>query len=238
MSTFKNYKPRTNVLKRIDRHLRAIADSINHPGRKHQFLMTAKYDPISALMYAKIACFGYDAQFNEEFNLRMRPIDIGLEEMQQMLDEVNNTYFDSSAFDQSYIFQCANTKRAYKLLSPKGEVHVVHSVSEFCRKKGITLSAFYDLFTGAVKSARGWRKYPPPNELDDDRDHGRFKNSKGERRIFELMSPDGELHKVVNVSRFCRRHGIHPNYFYDVVRGECSQYKGWSLYKGEKLEAG
>lgn len=235
MLTLKNYTPRTNVLERIDQHLRAIADSINHPGRKEQFLMSARHDPISALMYAKIACYEYDAQFNEQFNLKMQSIDFGIDEMQQMMDEVNNTYFDSSTLEQTYIFQHVNARKVYRLMSPKGEIHVVHSVSEFCRKKGITLSAFYDLFTGAIKSAKGWRKYSP--DVDEDSDDGRFRNSKGERRSFKLVSPDGELHEIVNVSQFCRKHGMHPNCFYEVIRGERSHCKGWSL-PIEKLRAG
>lgn len=44
-----------------------------------------------------------------------------------------------------------------------------------------------------------------------------------------IISPDGELVEVFNISRFIRDNSFSRGHFYDMLKGRTVQYRGWTL---------
>lgn len=51
---------------------------------------------------------------------------------------------------------------------------------------------------------------------------------KATARSYALVSPNGETHEGVNVSEFCRTHGLRQQDICGVLNGKLNQYKGWT----------
>lgn len=47
----------------------------------------------------------------------------------------------------------------------------------------------------------------------------------------KLISPEGVVFDVFNVSKFCRENGLHQGHITAVSNGKLKSYKGWSNYK-------
>lgn len=52
-------------------------------------------------------------------------------------------------------------------------------------------------------------------------------NEKASCKEVELLSPDGEVFKVLNISKFCRENNLHQGHISNVLLGNRSHHKGW-----------
>ena len=100
-----------------------------------------------------------------------------------------------------------------ELLSPWGEIIRFSKNCEVVKKYGLTDSQVCELLTKRKKSAKGWKlPYPKDN-------------------YHEVLSPDGVIHKVYNVSDFGKEHELNSSNFNRLLRGQAKSHKGWKLLK-------
>lgn len=64
------------------------------------------------------------------------------------------------------------------------------------------------------------------------RDNTLEMNKRVQQKESVLISPDGELYNVLNVSSFCRKHNLSNGNISSVIRGTRNHHKGWRLFKG------
>lgn len=52
-----------------------------------------------------------------------------------------------------------------------------------------------------------------------------------QKEVYQLRSPNGEIHETDNLNEFCDQHGLHISSLRCVIRKEFKQHKGWTLAK-------
>lgn len=55
--------------------------------------------------------------------------------------------------------------------------------------------------------------------------------SKFEQNFGKVISPIGEIHEVVGLRKFCRKHNLDPSSLSKVCKGKSKQHKGWIKYE-------
>jgi group I intron endonuclease len=78
----------------------------------------------------------------------------------------------------------------------------------------------------------GWGKKLPKSQVKKmaDAQRGVSKPTSGsERKIFELLSPEGKLLRIKGLRVFCREQDLSPSMICRVLSGKQAVHKGWSL---------
>jgi hypothetical protein len=55
-------------------------------------------------------------------------------------------------------------------------------------------------------------------------------------KAFALLSPDGVIHRGINLKKFCQEHGLIPSNIYKVIEGERRHAHGWTRYEGPERD--
>ena len=124
----------------------------------------------------------------------------------------------------------ARKKNHGKIISPIGEVFDVVGLKDFCLKHDIPLSNLSNLqkvLNGKMPSINGWRQYREEligikyeNQLTER--HFNYKN-------FKLISPSGMVVEGINVTQFCKIHGLQQQNITKVLSGKRPSHLGWRL---------
>lgn len=107
----------------------------------------------------------------------------------------------------------------YKLINPDGESIDVFNLAKFVRDNNLGKS-INSLVCGRVSTAYGYTLHK-----DDP-------NYRPPKKIFTLITPEGKVITVINLSDFARRHNLKLSSIYDVAAGNKREYNG---YKPSKI---
>jgi hypothetical protein len=125
----------------------------------------------------------------------------------------------------------ARNRRKYKnieLVSPEGRIIIIENVYNFCKEYNISRSSFYDMINEKTFECCGWKL--PKYKDDKIRKEARL-NILGKK--FNVISPEGELIEIQNMSYFCRKYNLKQNSMYYLVSGKnkSNNYNGWKRYE-------
>lgn len=109
-----------------------------------------------------------------------------------------------------------SSAKYYNLISPKGEVVTVYNMNKFCMDNGLNQGNMSMVATGRLLSCMGWRS------ADVNRENMKM-------RRFNLISPDGKVHSVLNSSDFCDSNGLSKSKVSLLRNGKINSHKGWRL---------
>jgi group I intron endonuclease len=118
-------------------------------------------------------------------------------------------------------------KYPISLKSPTGEIIDMHILKEFCRDNELDSGAMSRLISGKVKSHKGWTLAETVQMDWKDR----LSNS---RRTFiypRLISEDGRIVEISNLSAFARDNNLNLASVHGVLTGKRKTTKGWKVYE-------
>jgi hypothetical protein len=100
-------------------------------------------------------------------------------------------------------------------ISPDGSsVGPITNLAEFCRKHGLDNTHMVALIRGSICSHRGWTY-----------NNGR---KRSEPKFYTgFVALNRQRVTVVNLSRFCWEHGLHPVHMHQLKNGQRKSHKGW-----------
>lgn len=121
----------------------------------------------------------------------------------------------------------ALAKRA-ELVSPDGVVYYVKNLSAFAVAQGFSPSAFYKLASHEAESYKGWKLKTQTRESYARR------NSK----VVFLVSPEGEVVKILNISKFAKANNLAQAALNGVWLKRKSYHacKGWTRATEEQIK--
>lgn len=96
------------------------------------------------------------------------------------------------------------------------------NLAQFCRDNALSYTGMRRLIRGDVEEYKGWK-------LADDVEPVKYDRRGRRGKIFSLVSPDNDVYRVDNLSRFCAEHGLVRNSVRLLTLGAASQHKGWRL---------
>lgn len=111
-----------------------------------------------------------------------------------------------------------------KLLDPQGKIIVIRNIYEFCKENSFNRSSFYKLIKGQSLEAYGYKLPIPDKEFKEK------KELKLGKKV-ELITPEGIIIQVKNISAFCRKMDFNRNSIEPMLQGRTKQFKGYKLKK-------
>lgn len=103
--------------------------------------------------------------------------------------------------------------------------HTDMTILEIAYELNITNGVVQSIMYG---KSHGYLKDLVPEEYQKMLDKLGFRNLKKDRRA-KVISPDGNIHTVLNASQFSREHGLQQSNFNQVLTGRRKSHKGWTL---------
>lgn len=103
------------------------------------------------------------------------------------------------------------------LVHESGEIATITSVKLFAQKWGLEMGTLFKVLRGESLYYRGWRL---PDRV------GEATTSEGE---YELVAPDGSIHRGTGIARFCKEHGLRYGSIIRVISGNAVDHRGWRL---------
>lgn len=114
-----------------------------------------------------------------------------------------------------------------KIINPQGEVVQIECAKDHCEKHNLSKSLFSQVLNGYYYQCKGWRKY-------NKSEIGKRITVKEYGKNYKLLSPEGEIVYVDNVTKFCRNHSdLKLRSIYSLLSGDQNKHKGWRMYKPE-----
>lgn len=110
----------------------------------------------------------------------------------------------------------------FTVKSPTGEIITATNVNEFCRIHNLSLGNFYYVIAGKRKSHKGWT-------LPETKFTGADAISQSMSKEFTIKSPNGEIIKGKNISKFCKENNLSSSHICNVIKGKVKSHKGWTL---------
>ncbi len=104
-----------------------------------------------------------------------------------------------------------------KIVAPDGMIYRVKNLLKFCETHNLRTSGIWELFSGKLKSHRGW-KLPV--------------NQPNERICGFVLSPHNRRYKIGNIRRFCKDHNLTASSVCRLLSGKLKSHRGWK--KSEK----
>lgn len=124
----------------------------------------------------------------------------------------------------------------HPVVDPLGNVHVIEILRNFARDHGMTQPGLRAMVvTQKSFHYKGWRLATPetigiPYEDDKYQKRGqRISDIKNKGRKLNVLSPDGNIYVIDNVSRFAKEHGLSKGNLSNVLSGKLEQTKGWRI---------
>lgn len=109
-----------------------------------------------------------------------------------------------------------SSAKYYNLISPEGERVTIYNMNKFCRENDLNQGNMSMVATGRLLSCMGWRS------AEANRENVKM-------RRFNIKSPDGVIHSVLNSSDFCNRNGLSKPKISMLRNGKIKSHKGWRL---------
>ncbi len=137
----------------------------------------------------------------------------------ECVNHIDRNHLNNDSANLEWVSVQRNNEHAhakyYNLTSPSGELVTVYNLNRFCLDNNLNQGNMSQVVNGNYLSYKGWRSA----------DHNRVNKKVSE---FELLSPSGVCHKVVNSAEFCKSHGLSPSKISLVRNGKAAAHKGWT----------
>lgn len=118
--------------------------------------------------------------------------------------------------------ESAQAKTYPGFIAPDGTIYQdVKNLTRFAKEHGLLVSALCCVAQGKVASHKGWKRYPPLPEKE---------------ARYQFTDPEGKIHRVVNLSAFCREHNLDAKAMSDVAFERRSIHDGWQKYPPQVLK--
>lgn len=151
--------------------------------------------------------------------------------------EVEQFYFDF--YKPEYICNPIASKppictegRDFYLVNPEGvEINGKH-LKNFCKENNLNYTAFSTLINGRIKESNGWTTSMENHQLI--KQFGQVYD--GQFEPFDILDPKGNLHRVVNQTKFCKDNGLTQANLSKVKRGERVHCMGWHLPENKNIQ--
>ena len=91
----------------------------------------------------------------------------------------------------------------------------ITNLAAFCREHGLDKTHMVAVAHGRICSHRGWT-------------HANGKQRLEPKTYFGFINPDGQRVAIVNLSLFCREHGLHPVHMHQLISSQRKSHKGWT----------
>ena len=138
--------------------------------------------------------------------------------------EKYNTYEDGYNLTEGGNNRIIYEKRykEFELMSPEGKIIKGKNIKKFCEENKLPYSNINNLLLGKGKSCKGWK-------LPNTKLVGKQSYALTISREYEIMSPNGEIIKGKNVSKFCRKYDLSISAIINVLNEKLYSHKGWKL---------
>lgn len=105
----------------------------------------------------------------------------------------------------------------YSFIDPYGNLYEgITDLKAFCDEHGLSRTGMNHVWNGIDQSYKYWTK--PGSGITI--------------KQYNLVSPDGRLYRnIVDLSDFCRQHGLNHSNLLKVYNGKKSHHHGWSFYR-------
>lgn len=124
--------------------------------------------------------------------------------------------------------------RAFKVVSPDGKIYEGRNCKKFAEEHGLKSSHFRGLVVGEEHQCKGWARFgwEPPENLKWTGKRWFPKSTKNKHSYtFEVIDPNGKVHKGFNQKAFAEEHGLCPKGLNAVIKGVKKSHKGWRKCK-------
>lgn len=113
------------------------------------------------------------------------------------------------------------------IISPSGKRYAVVSIRGFAKEHHLDRKAVMNVLRGRMRQTKGWRLSTTPKKLLDTG----YASSIHQRKLtfLPLKSPDGSIHQVEVLGRFCREHDLMSGHIRDLFKETRRSHKGWTL---------
>lgn len=113
-----------------------------------------------------------------------------------------------------------------------GKTYFVNNIHEFCRNNNVgNAVCLFSVMNGRLVlykkrywacKAEDWKGYPDVRKKVN-------KQIPFKSYIVKIQSPDGLIHDVDNVSKFCKDNALDPSSMYKLAKGKIEDYKGYKI---------
>lgn len=112
--------------------------------------------------------------------------------------------------------------KEFTIKSPSGNIIEGKSIGKLCEEYNLKYSAISEVIGGKRKSHKGWT-------LPNTKVFGRELTAEKRSKEFIIKSPNGEIIKGKNISKFCKENNLSSSHLRDVISGKRKSHKGWTL---------
>jgi group I intron endonuclease len=112
-----------------------------------------------------------------------------------------------SAVDSGYVHY------KYEFVSPEGVTYKFADLNNFCKDHGLCQAAMWAVHHNKkVKQYKGWH----------------LPGNKPEKKVYYLLSPEGELVSTTNLKSLCVQYGLNSGSLSQMLLGKLNHHNGWS----------
>lgn len=112
-----------------------------------------------------------------------------------------------------------NRWKKFVIMDPTGKIYEGENVTKFCRENNLTNHVLSRVISGKLKSHKGWKL---PETTIKKRDFN------------TVISPDGEIYVLENISHFCKEHNLSVSHIIKVLNGKRKHHKGYFAINNER----
>ena len=106
-----------------------------------------------------------------------------------------------------------NSWKEFTIMSPTGKICSDKNISKFCRENDLSQGHLCSVISGKLKSHKGWKL--PETKIK-------------KRNFSAVMSPDGQVYVIENISHFCNEHNLCVSHLVKVLYGKRKHHKGYA----------
>jgi hypothetical protein len=119
--------------------------------------------------------------------------------------------------------------KTYHFVNPKGKKITVYNLAKFCKDNGFNEQGMRNVAHGRRLHYKGWRIF------GKDTKGKPYTGPMDSKRTCQLVSPSGDVVLVRGIKVFCKKHGLHPEDIWAVLKGKSSYHKGWRRVSPETV---
>jgi len=106
-----------------------------------------------------------------------------------------------------------NSWKEFTIMNQTGKICSGKNISKFCRENDLSQGHLCSVISGKLKSHKGWKL--PETKIK-------------KRNFSAVMSPDGKVYVIENVSHFCNEHNLCVSHLVKVLYGKRKHHKGYA----------
>ena len=119
-----------------------------------------------------------------------------------------------------------NEKCYGKILDPNGNVFEIKNLEKFTREHCLhSRRSLQNVINGKIPSYKGWRKYD--KKLIGIKYLNQLTEKHFAAKKFKLLSPNGEIFKGTNITKFCIKYNLRKENITADLNGRRKTFKGW-----------